>query len=250
MLEVKNLSCGYNGVDVVKDVSFSLGSNEKLCIIGPNGCGKSTLLKALSSLISYKGSIKLNDVEISQLKRRELSNKIALFSQFANANFPYSVYDTVLMGRYNKSKGVFKTTKEDDEAVISCLDKLSLLDIKDRPVTELSGGQLQRVFLARVLAQDPDIILLDEPTNHLDISHQRALLEVIDDFSKQNNKAVIGVLHDLSLIPMLFDKAILLDEGRIAFEGNIRDALMSDEIAKAYKIDIRKHFADCLDFWN
>ncbi len=250
MLDVNNLSCGYNGVDVVKNINFTLNPNERLCIIGPNGCGKSTLLKALSGLLDYRGSAKLDGFEISKLKRRELSQKVALFSQFSSVYFSYSVYDTVAMGRYLKSKSIFGNTKDDESAVMSCLEKLSILDIKDKPITELSGGQLQRVLLARVLAQDPDIILLDEPTNHLDIAHQRALLSIIDDFSKQENKAVIGVIHDLSLTPMLFERAILMDNGELILDGDIRSVLKSNEISRAYNTDITSHMRESLKFWE
>ena len=128
MLELKNIFCGYNNVDIVKDISFDVKRGENICIVGPNGCGKSTLLKAISNLISYKGDIILDGKNIKDLKRRDLATKVALMTQSTNILFPYSIYDTVALGRYAHLKGVFsKLNKEDEEIIYKSLEMVGLL---------------------------------------------------------------------------------------------------------------------------
>ncbi|MGM9530305.1 ABC transporter ATP-binding protein, partial [Intestinibacter sp.] len=169
MLEVKKLYSGYEGKDILKEINFTVKNGENLCIVGPNGCGKSTLLKSIANILEYKGSILIDGQEVFSMNRKHFAKKVGLMSQITEIYFPYTIYDTVSLGRYAYSKGVLsKLSKEDDEIILDSIDKVGLLDIKDKLITELSGGQMQRVFLARVFAQDPDIILLDEPTNHLD----------------------------------------------------------------------------------
>ena len=173
LLEVKNLCCGYDGNDVIHNLSFNINRGENISIIGPNGCGKSTILKALANLIEYKGEIKLDGVEIKKIKRKDLAKKVALMSQNSQIYFSYTVFETVALGRYAHMDGVFSSlSKKDRDIVLKCIESVGLLNEKDKLINELSGGQLQRVYLARAFAQDPDILLLDEPTNHLDLKCQ------------------------------------------------------------------------------
>ena len=176
MLEVKNVRCGYDNNEIIKGVSFNVEPGSNLCIVGPNGCGKSTLLKSIANLLNYKGSILLNGKEISKFNRKDLAKNIALMSQASSIYFPYTVYETVSLGRYAHLKGVFsRMSKSDEEIIIKSIENVGLLDLKDKLISELSGGQLQRVYLARAFAQDPNVILLDEPTNHLDIKYHSSL---------------------------------------------------------------------------
>ena len=180
-----------------------------------NGCGKSTLLKSIANIIEYKGNIKIDGEEVNSLSRLELAKKIGLMSQITQMYFPYTVYETVSLGRYAYSKGAFATlSSQDDEIIIDSMKKVGIYELKDKMITELSGGQLQRVFLARVFAQNPDVILLDEPTNHLDFKHQIELLENLNEWVKQNNKIVVGVLHDLNLVQYFADKVLILKDGK------------------------------------
>ena len=170
MIEVKNIYCGYDNKEIIKNLSFKVNNGENLCIVGPNGCGKSTLLKSIANIIEYRGNVKIDDKEVNNFSRVDLAKKVALMSQMSQVYFPYTVYDTVSLGRYAYSKGAFsKLSKQDREIVEDSMKKVGVYELKDKLITELSGGQLQRVFLAKIFAQDPDIILLDEPTNHLDV---------------------------------------------------------------------------------
>lgn len=251
LLEVKNLCCGYDGNDVVHNVSFKVSRGENISIIGPNGCGKSTILKALANLIEYKGEIKLDEVEIKKIKRKDLAKKVALMSQNSEIYFSYTVFETVALGRYAHINGIFSSlSNEDKDIVLKCIESVGLLEEKDKLINELSGGQLQRVYLARAFAQEPDILLLDEPTNHLDLKCQIEILDYINKWTKENNKTVIGVLHDLNLVQMFSEDVILIKEGEIYSHGKAREILNSSKIKDVYKIDIRKFMLEALEKWK
>lgn len=251
MLVLKNIFCGYNNVDVVKDISFDVKRGENICIVGPNGCGKSTLLKAISNLISYKGDIILDGKNIKDLKRRDLATKVALMTQSTNILFPYSIYDTVALGRYAHLKGVFsKLSKEDEEIIHNSLEMVGLYDIKDKLISELSGGQLQRVFLARAFAQSPEVILLDEPTNHLDLRYQIEILHYLKKWAKDNSKIVVAVLHDLNLVQNFGERALMLKEGKVVNAGVTREVLNSKDLEEVYGIDIKEFMVTTLEKWK
>jgi iron complex transport system ATP-binding protein len=171
MLTLKNVSAGYNGYDVISNINLSVGESENLCILGPNGCGKTTLIKTIAGIIPHKGIIKIDNLDLSSMKRTDVAKKIAVMSQISTIYFSYTVYETVLLGRYLHMKGrAFKEPSDKDkEYADKCLKAVDLLSLKNKQISTLSGGQLQRVYLARTLAQEPSIILLDEPTNHLDL---------------------------------------------------------------------------------
>jgi iron complex transport system ATP-binding protein len=251
MFEVKNLWSGYHGLDVLKDITLSAKPGELLCIAGPNGCGKTTLLKAVARLLPYRGSITLEGQELSALPRKSLAQKIALMGQTAQIYFPYSVYDTVSLGRYPYAGGFFETlSKEDDEVINRVIAQLELSAVRDRMITELSGGQLQRVFLARTLAQAPDLILLDEPTNHLDLKHQSEILEYLSRWAGEKGKTVITVLHDLNLVRHFAGSAALMCEGRLAARGSPGEVLQGETLQKIYSMDIRAFMLESLEKWR
>ena len=251
MLEVKGLSAGYGGGDVIRNIDFSVEKGECLCVLGPNGCGKSTLLKSIARIINYRGSVLVDNGDISAIPRKELARKIALLSQNMQVFFPYTVYETVSMGRYAYSQGILKNLSPEDKTIINdTLKKLDLWDIRERMIDELSGGTLQRVFLAKTLAQTPRLILLDEPANHLDLKHQIALLDYLKAWVKENDTSLIGVFHDLNLARYFGDTAILMNEGNLAACGSIEEMLNSEILETVYGIDIRAFMQKSLERWS
>lgn len=251
MLEIKNLSSGYDGVDIIKNINLSIKKGENLFIIGPNGCGKSTLLKTIANIIEYRGSIKIDDKEILSLDRKNLARKVGLMSQVSEIYFPYTVYETVSLGRYPYSKGIFDTlSKEDKNIILENISKVGLTEFKDKMITELSGGQVQRVFLAKLFAQNPDIILLDEPTNHLDLKYQIELLEYVCHWAKSKNKIVIGVLHDLNLVHHFADSVVMLQNGEVISNGNPKNVLNGEKLKEVYDIDIKSFMVNVLNKWE
>jgi len=255
MFEVKELFAGYNGADVICNINFMARGGESLCVLGPNGCGKSTLLKSIARIIDYRGAVSMDGEDISTLPRKELAKKIALLNQSASVYFPYTVYETVSMGRYAYSRGLpyyglKNLSAADKEIIENILKKLDIWDIRERMIDELSGGTLQRVFLARTLAQTPDLILLDEPANHLDLKHQIELLNFLKAWVKENNKTLISVFHDLNLARLFSDTAIVLNNGTIAANGKIDEVLDSGILSGVYGIDIRAFMKESLERWK
>jgi iron complex transport system ATP-binding protein len=252
MLSIKNLYCGYEkGKDVIQGISLQADRGEILCIAGPNGCGKSTLLKAIAHVLEYRGDITVDSREVASFTRKNLAKKIAFMGQSSQIYFPYSVYDTVSLGRYAHSRGFLKNLSgEDKDIIMDILRRLELYDIKDRMINELSGGQLQFVFLARTLVQNPEIVLLDEPTNHLDLKHQIELLGYLIDWTKERNKTLVGVFHDLNLVHHFGDTVAIIRAGTLAACGKPDQILDGETLKDIYQVDIRTFMLDSLKKWK
>jgi iron complex transport system ATP-binding protein len=165
--------------------------------------------------------------------------------------FPYTVYETVSMGRFAYSQGLLKNLSAEDKAITaSLLKKLDIWDIKERMIDELSGGTVQRVFLARTLAQTPQIILLDEPANHLDLKHQIELLDFLKTWVKENDKTLIGVFHDFNLARRFGDTAVVMNKGTIAASGKIEEVLKSETFNSVFGIDVRYYMRESFERWK
>lgn len=252
MLTLKNVSAGYNGYDVISNINLSVAQGENLCILGPNGCGKTTLIKTIAGILPHKGTIKIDDATLSSMKRTDVAKKIAVMSQLSNIYFSYTVYETALLGRYihMKNKAFKEPSEKDREYTEKCLNAVGMLALRDKQIGTLSGGQLQRVYLARTLAQEPEIILLDEPTNHLDLKNQAELVEFLKGWSKKDGHAVIGVLHDLNLAIKLADNVLLLNNGAIAAYGKSQDIVSSEIINEVYEMDVAGYMINSLKYWE
>ncbi|MCL2409289.1 MAG: ABC transporter ATP-binding protein [Oscillospiraceae bacterium] len=252
MLTLKNVSVGYTGADVVKNITLSVEQNENLSIIGPNGCGKTTLLKAVANLLPFKGDIEISGKPVHEMSHREVSLKIALLSQLSGIYFSYSVFDTVMMGRYLHIKDKFLglPSDEDRESVMKTLEVMDLSKEKDRSITTLSGGQLQRVFLARTLVQEPEIILLDEPTNHLDLKYQIELIDFLKKWAQSGNRTVIGVLHDINLAMKLSDNILVMKDGEIQVHGKVNAVINDSLLRQVYDIDVARYMRESLKIWE
>ena len=249
MLSLKNVSAGYDGVDIIRNISFE--AKGCVSIVGPNGCGKTTLLKAIANILPSRGSIEVMGKPFNRMKRREISMNIAMLSQQPNIYFSYSVYDTVMMGRYLHIRGRLTGSPswEDKAVVLSSLEAVNLLAEKDRDITKLSGGQLQRVFLARALAQEPRVILLDEPTNHLDLKCQIEIITYLKDWAATGGRAIIGVLHDINLAMLLSEDMIVMKDGEVQAEGRAEDIIAAGLLDRVYDMDVAEYMRGALGHW-
>lgn len=250
MLEVKNVTCRYKELVAVKDVTLTANVGEVLCIVGPNGSGKTTLLKAIANVTKYDGNIQLSGRDLKVFSRNEVAQNIALLSQNTSTYFNYTVFETVMIARYPYSKGLFRSkSRRDVEVVLRNLKKFGLSKEKNKSINELSGGQFQRVLLARANAQETDVVLLDEPTNHLDLKHQIEMLEHFKKWAKENKKIAVTVLHDLTLAQKYADKVALLDGGELVGYGTPSEVLSSDRINKTYGLEVKKWMLEAYGSW-
>jgi iron complex transport system ATP-binding protein len=252
MLTLNNVSAGYNGADVIKNISMDVKENQNLSIIGPNGGGKTTLLRVIANLLPFRGDVEIDGKSTLKMKQREISLRIAMLSQTAGIYFAYSIYDTVMMGRYPhiKSRFLGLPSAEDKDCVDECLEAVGLTHERDKEITKLSGGQLQRVFLARTLAQQPDIILLDEPTNHLDLRHQIELIEYLRDWASKKRRVVIGVMHDINLAMRLSDNLMVIKDGQTQAHGKTSEVITNELLKDVYEIDVARYMKESLLRWD
>lgn len=196
VLKVENLSFDYGKTKIFNQISFEVTTGGIFCLFGPNGCGKSTLIECLmGSLKPAKGEILLNNKSISQFKPADLAKYISYVPQSHTKNFPYKVMDIVIMGRAAYTGTFSAPSAEDRQIAEAAMDTLGLLHLKDKPYTQLSGGQTQLVMLARALTQETPIILMDEPTAHLDFRHELIILETIVKLMKEKNISIIMATH-------------------------------------------------------
>lgn len=236
MLELKDLTCGYGAKIIIKDVSFRVEDKELAGIIGPNGSGKTTLLRAITRVLKpMKGTVFLEGRDIWRMRFNELARKIAVVPQsFGGTDM--SVEDFVLLGRTpHLGRLQFFESKDDLKIAEKCMRLTDTFKLKGRLISEISGGELQLVLIARALTQEPKLILLDEPTAHLDITHQVGILDLIRRLNRNLGLTVIMVLHDLNLSSEYCRRLILINGGRIHKMGQPEEVLSYQIIEEVYK---------------
>ncbi len=235
-VKVRGLRFSYGEKIVFEDVSFEVDEGEILTILGPNGSGKTTLLKCLNKLLKPKGSVFIDSFDISKLNEKELAKLVGYVPQMHSPAFPYRVVDVVVSGRA-PHLGFSTPTKEDYELAYSILDRLGLSHLADRPYTQLSGGELRLVLIARALIQQPKVLLLDEPTSHLDLKNRVLVLKILKEVAKEGI-AIIMSEHDPNLASLFSDKVLLMHKGKIVSYGSVQDVLNKENIVKVYGVDV------------
>lgn len=250
-VECRNLSAGYRkpvreGTCILHDLTFTVREGESAALLGQNGCGKTTLLRTLTGLLPYRGEIRLCGENLSGLNRRGIAERTAMLTQFSEVYFSYTIRETVEMGRYIRGT----RSAYDREKIDECLEMTGLADLQNRQISGLSGGQLQRVFLARTLAQETPVIFLDEPMNHLDLKYQIRLREYLAKWSEGSTalpggqvyrNTLIGVYHDVTMAAEMADHLIFLKNGRIAAEGGRDEVFRRDILESVYDVDVASH---------
>jgi iron complex transport system ATP-binding protein len=234
-LELQNVSLGYGGKVVVKDITFQVMPGEVVGLIGPNGCGKSTIIKAMSRVLSpYSGRILIDGRDVSRMLRGDLARLLGVVPQMPLLPSTFTAFEIVLMGR-NPHLGLLQYESAKDMATTwQAMEKTATHHLAERRVGELSGGEIQRIVVARVLAQEPKSILLDEPTANLDISHQVEILDLIKNLCLENNLTVLIALHDLNLASQYCDRLILINSGHIHAQGTPKEVINSQNIMEVY----------------
>ncbi|MEL3912075.1 ABC transporter ATP-binding protein [Treponema pedis] len=233
-IEIKDLHFAAATKEILKSVSLSVPHKQTVGLIGPNGSGKTTLLKHLYRAIEpEKNTVFINGEKIENFSYRETAKQITVMKQEQTSDFEYKVIEMVLMGRSPYRKFYESDTAEDKEIAYNALKFLGMEEAAERNFSTLSGGEKQRVLIARSLAQEADILILDEPTNHLDVHYQWALMDII----KKLHKTVLSVFHELNLAANFCDFIFVLADGKIAARGTPQEIYTPELLAKVFRIE-------------
>ena len=247
MLEVKNLGVSYGSLNIVDDVSFTLGAREWLMIVGPNGAGKSTLVGAVSRGVPYRGTVTVNGEDTARIKPARLARLLGVLSQTHSVGYSFSVEEVVSLGRYSRGRA---ERGGDDDAVTRALEMTGMAAQRRQSVLTLSGGEVQRTFLAQLFAQDPEILILDEPTNHLDLVYQKQIFALIRDWIDETGRSVVSVVHDLSLARAYGTSALLMNRGHTVAFGEARGVLTRERLSAVYGMDVYEWMHTMLSQWQ
>lgn len=241
MLSVKKLNFSYDKKPVLDDLSFDVSAGGFCAVIGPNGSGKSTLLKALSGLLDgdVRSSVSVDGRALPEYAPMELAKKVAYVSQRMDIVFDFPVFDTVMMGRHPHQSRWETGTPHDREVVEAMLHKTGLLHLKDRMLTQLSGGEVQRVMIARAMAQQTPVLLLDEPLSNLDVSHKFEVMNLLRTLNREQNVTVLIVVHDFAFAKQFASTTLLLKEGRMQAYGKTDEVITLDQIRAAFDLNDR-----------
>lgn len=236
MIKINGLSFCYHHRDVLQNVNLNILPGEIVAIIGPNGSGKSTLLRCMNRVLQPpKGTISIFGKGINEIRLRELSKLIGYVPQHESSSLSFTVYETVLMGR--RPHIGWHVADRDLGVVDETLRHLQLEQHRDKRLDELSGGEKQRVLIARAMAQEPSVLLLDEPTSNLDPKHQLEVFELLSNLSRTQGISIVCAIHDLHLAGRFADKIVMLRQGRIIAQGPPQEVMTAESLEDVYGIE-------------
>lgn len=242
LIRVEDLCCGYAGQPVLKGISFSVEEGEFLGILGPNGSGKTTLLLALSGIVPIQGGIiEFQGCPLDQLKHRERARRMAVVTQDSEVRFPFTCREVVQMGRYPHQKRWQLDSAEDDQAVAQAMLFTDTQILAERLITAVSGGEKQRVIMAKTLAQEGTVLLLDEATSAMDIHRKLQIFRVLEKLHQEDGLTVLAVLHDVNLAALFCQRLIFLKDGAVVADGGSNAVLIPDILEEVYQTRVLIH---------
>lgn len=236
VIEIKNLSYGINDKEILRDISLSINAGEFVGLIGPNGAGKTTLLKCINGINKAVGTIKIKGTLLETYPEKKLAGEIALMHQNTTIGYPFSALDIVLMGRYPYLKRFQQEGREDYAIARKNMIYTDTEKLGNSLITEMSGGERQRVLFAKTLTQETDIVLLDEPTASLDITYQEQIFKYARDLSQQGT-TIVAAIHDLKIAARYCTRLVLVNNGKIVAEGTPEEVLTTENLSGVYGIN-------------
>ena len=251
MLTGSHITVQYGGFTAVDDLSFHLEEGQWLMLAGPNGAGKSTIIEAMAQGVHYEGSIEWMGQSLRLLKPAQLARRIGVLSQKNTVGYAYTVEEVVGLGRYAYQAGFLSGSDEEGNARVErALELTGLTSLRRASMLTLSGGETQRVFLAQVFAQNPQALILDEPANHLDLKYQQHIFSLIQAWLKEPGRAVLSVVHDLSLARRFGTHAVLMNRGKSVSQGEINAVMTPDNLRRVYDMDVYAWMREALKQWE
>ena len=246
IIEVKNLSYTVGGKKILDNVNATFTAGKITAIIGANGCGKSTLMSFLSKTRRSSNAVYFNGQDVDKIPAENYALRVAVLPQRSKMVADFRVEDVVLMGRFPYKKKFRDYTAEDKLVARKAMESVGIDTMSRRKLSQMSGGEIQRVLIAKTLAQEPELILMDEPTNHLDVKYKVALMETLQAYGK----TVIIVLHDLSLAIQYCDEVIVMVEGRVMIQGNVKEIMQPDLLQQIFGVPFVKFERDGRTYIN
>lgn len=248
MLKIENLNAGYPRKTILHEINLEVPRGCVVALIGPNGSGKTTLVRALSGVLPVvNGQITLDGKDLNTLGAQERARQVAVVPQVRTLPPAFTVQEVVALGRTPYLNWMGQTSGQDQQIVRQAMEQVDLVELADRNIAELSGGEQQRVLLARALAQQTSVLLLDEPTSHLDLQYQVSFLEKVRQLAHPSpvesttgfeKRAVLVAIHDLNLLNRYADRVALLEHGRLLMVGTPAEVLQPHILSKAYHLPL------------
>ena len=250
MLKVENLSVCYGTKQILRDVSFEVGNGHWLMIVGPNGAGKTTIINAVSQGVPYTGAVTFEGKDVKSMKSRALARCIGVLSQKHYVGYSFTTEEVIRLGRYSHRPGLFEGGRDESERLVAeAIEMTGMEPFLKQSVLTLSGGELQRAFLAQLFAQAPKMLLLDEPTNHLDLIYQKQVFSLVRSWLDRTGGAVVSVVHDLSLARAYGTEVLLLREGEVVRQGSVAEVMTPQALQEVYGMDVYAWMREMYGQW-
>ncbi len=256
---LENVTAGYGFTPVLDSISLKISEGERVLVAGTNGSGKTTLLRVIARLLPFDGRVTYGTSDSGSIRRKELASVVSYMPQNGETYFDYTVEQTVMLGRYSHMTGLLASPGSEDRKIAAeAMNRCGVYELRYRALNELSGGQLQRTFLARAFAQQTPFMLLDEPENNLDVRHNSELTDYLNEWASGTTElagasvhnTVVAVMHDLGQASLCLERVIALDKGIVAYDGSINDMVATGRISDIFGFDVTGYKRRESKLWN